>query len=118
MKRLLKTIAKISLIALMSAVILRPVVVQASLDARLGEASLPKTSTLLHQDGLSLPSAIMLAKTTIFNSLRVIPKEIVDFNGLAPRFAEFSLPLPSRLQYAAASQSGGFSSLKPLVLRI
>lgn len=118
MKRLPKTLVNFALIALMSAVVLRPVVVQASSDSHPGEAGQTHLRATFHQGVQGHGSAIRLSKTQVLSKLKVIPKEVVDFEALTPRFADFSLPLSAPLQVAVSSQIIGFSASKPLVLRI
>lgn len=118
MKRLLKTTANFALVALMSAVVLRPMVVQTTSNTPLGASANPQISAFVHHYGHGPASAFLVSKTRKVSSLKVIPKEVFDFGILAPRFADSNLSLSSRLPSTAVSPRGGFSIPKPLVLRI
>ncbi|HJT23993.1 MAG TPA: hypothetical protein VJ873_05420, partial [bacterium] len=108
----------VAFMVLMSALILRPVVIQVTSGSRLADASATRLSALSHHGEMSFPSAFRVSKSQKWSSLKVIPKEIAGFEGLAPRFAEFSLPLPSHFQSSAVPQWGGFPASNPLYLRI
>ncbi|SRR5579871_1677557 len=119
MKPFLKTLVRFAFVSLMMAVALRPVVVEASFSSGLGNGSTSHLSSRSRHEGQGLPLAsLRISKSQKFSSLKVLPKETVDFDGLFPRFAGFRFSLPSRFQSTAACESGGLSSPKTLVLRI
>ncbi len=119
MNPFLKTMVRLAFVSLMTAVALRPVVVEASFSSGLGNGSPYHLSSRSQHEGQGLPlSSLRISKSQKFSSLKVLPKETVNFDGLFPRFAGFRLSLPSHFQSTAACESAGLSFLKPLVLRI
>lgn len=119
MNQFFKTLANFALVTLMTAVVLRPVVVEVSTSSGLVGGSASHFSFQSHHERLGLPLlSLHFSKSQKFSSLKVIPKETVNFDGVSPRFAEFRLSLPSQAQPSTASYVGGSPLLKTLVLRI
>jgi hypothetical protein len=116
MRKALKLIAKASLFTLMLAVILRPVVVEASTGGQNPESKF-SLNTSVH-----LSQQIFLQKFENYSSnsakLRVIPKETVNFDGLIPRFVEWNSSSNESCCSTTCLPQNGNSYSRFLVLRI
>lgn len=119
MKRLFKTFGNIAFLALMSAVVLRPVVVEAGQGSGfVGGLTTWVTNTSHRAHSHSHDLSFRLSKPSKSSNLKVIPKETVSVFGLAPRFAESGISLNSTRQSIDGSFFRSHSFQKFLVLRI